>query len=181
MNLCCGVALLHWMPRRCSSHSSMVYPSQTVRIPYCGRRIVVSTVRVKPYRCNPSDFSSNLRSTPPRFPWPKFGCGPVPSHEAPDGPRLVDRCTTATCTYTEPAKLFNSRSRTASDLPPTRSLIQKGPKHSFVPMSLIPGIPTAQRAISGDFSDVVVHSGRVFCSKGDGNTHSSPRSPSLPP
>jgi len=45
--------------------------------------------------------------------------------------------------------------------PPTRSFIQKGPKHSFIPMSPNPGNTHRPACNLGDFSGIIVHSGRV--------------------
>ena len=56
----------------------------------------------------------------------------------------------------------------------------KGPSTHLSLHRLTSGIFITRRANLGDFSGIVVHSGWVFCTRGDGAPHSSLVYPSLP-
>ena len=87
------------------SDSYMVSCPQTVRISYCGSRIVVTNVRVQPYRSNPCDLSSNFHG--------RNSGEPTPSRE-PDGSQFVDRCITTACVRKEAGNSFRVRPRKAT-------------------------------------------------------------------
>ena len=90
------------------SESYTVFYPQTVRISYHGSRIVVTNVRLQPYRSNPSDSSSNFRG--------RNSGGPAPSRE-PDGPHLVSRCITTACVRKEAGNIFRVRAMIIPLLP----------------------------------------------------------------
>ena len=91
----------------------------------------------------------------------------------------------AACTCTEAANFFSTRPRTATKAERSSfykiSSSGKGPSTQLSLLRLISGIFITRRANLGDFSGIVVHTDRVFCTKGDGSPHSSLVHSILPP